>query len=544
MADLFSWLSRVYESIKGIICLALLVVAVRLLFWNEEGAARAAKSLQEGAGVVVSVPSGKVDPVNEGKLVHVTGEALTAEPISDPEFGVSLAALRLNRRVEMYQWSETRSGGHVVGNTRTPVTYNYSENWEPTLIDSTFFRERASHRNPHLMPVNNFSWMAGKVTLGAFTLSSAQVKLMNKFEDLHVSEKDAALLPPAMAGRVKLANGLYYMGWNPDLPSVGDTRITFQVVRPGTFSIIARQTGDTFDAYQAKAGGPILLVDYGSESAEAMFYTAEKSDALTTWGLRAGGFALIALTLFVIFTPLTMLAGLLPTLRSVLKAGIRPFIGLGACALTLATIGLVWLIYSPFLGILLLLLAAGGIAGLIILGRKREAERKAEQERHNLPIADLIGAIAAAMNLEAKGLGASTMTWEDLERGFEADSCFYIQNIDKIRNKGRVDFSTDPPPDLVVDIDITNPSVNKLVLFKECGVPEVWRYDGQRLEILRLYGNGYEASDESITLRGVSATAVTRLLQEGRTLGRTDWLRMIRAWAIEQYERPQGPISG
>ena len=168
----------------------------------------------------------------------------------------------------------------------------------------------------------------------------------------------------------------------------------------------------------------------------------------------------------------------------------------------------------------------------------------AEHERHNLRIADLIGVIADAMNLEAEGLGASTFTRVDLERGFEADSCFYVQNVDTIRHKERVDLSTDPPPDLVVEIDITNPSINKLVLFKEFGVPEVWRYDGQRLEILRLQGNGYEASVESVAFPGVSATAVTRLLREGRALGRTGWLRMTRAWAHERYQRPEDPISG
>jgi Uma2 family endonuclease len=156
----------------------------------------------------------------------------------------------------------------------------------------------------------------------------------------------------------------------------------------------------------------------------------------------------------------------------------------------------------------------------------------------------LIGVIADAMNLEAEGLGASTFTREDLERGFEADSCFYVQNVDKIRNKERVDLSTDPPPDLVVEIDITNPSINKLVLFKEFGVPEVWRYDGQRLEILRLQGNSYKASEGSIAFPGVSATAVTRLLREGRSLGRTGWLRMTRVWAHERSERPEDPITG
>jgi Putative restriction endonuclease len=98
--------------------------------------------------------------------------------------------------------------------------------------------------------------------------------------------------------------------------------------------------------------------------------------------------------------------------------------------------------------------------------------------------------------------------------------------------------------DLVVEIDSTSPSINKLVLFKEFGVPEVWRYDGQRLEILRLQGNGYEASVESVAFLGVSATTVTRLLREGWALRRTSWLRMTRAWAYELYQRPEDPISG
>jgi hypothetical protein len=69
----------------------------------------------------------------------------------------------------------------------------------------------------------------------------------------------------------------------------------------------------------------------------------------------------------------------------------------------------------------------------------------AEHERHNLRIADLIGVIADAMNFEAEGLGASTFTREDLERAFEADSCFYVQNVDKIRKKECTDLGTDPP---------------------------------------------------------------------------------------------------
>lgn len=167
----------------------------------------------------------------------------------------------------------------------------------------------------------------------------------------------------------------------------------------------------------------------------------------------------------------------------------------------------------------------------------------AEHERHNLRIADLIGVLADEMDLEVEGLGATTFTREDLERGFEADSCFYVQNVDKIRNKERIDLATDPPPDLVIEIDITNPSINKLLLYGEFGVPEVWRYNGDRLEMLCLRENQYEATEESVAFPKVSATVLTRLLQQGKALGRTGWLRMTRAWAHERYGSSEGRAS-
>lgn len=167
----------------------------------------------------------------------------------------------------------------------------------------------------------------------------------------------------------------------------------------------------------------------------------------------------------------------------------------------------------------------------------------AEHERYNLRIADLIGILADEMDIEVEGLGASTFTREDLERGFEADSCFYVQHVVKIRNKERVDLETEPPPDLVIEIEVTNPSINKLLLFAEFGVPEVWRYDGVRLEMFRLVGSQYEATEESVAFAGVAADVLTRLLEQGKRLGRTGWLRMTRAWAHEQYGRHAGLAS-
>src|SRR5262249_31633794 len=83
----------------------------------------------------------------------------------------------------------------------------------------------------------------------------------------------------------------------------------------------------------------------------------------------------------------------------------------------------------------------------------------AEHERYNLRIADLVGILADEMDVEAEGLGSSTFKREELERGFEPDSCFYIKNIECVRGKDRIDLALDPPPDLVVEVDITSASI-------------------------------------------------------------------------------------
>ena len=95
-----------------------------------------------------------------------------------------------------------------------------------------------------------------------------------------------------------------------------------------------------------------------------------------------------------------------------------------------------------------------------------------EHERVNRRLAQLVLALTEEMGVEAKDLGSTTFRREDLERGFEPDSCFYIENEGLIYGKDRPDLSVDPPPDLVIEIDITSPSISKLPIYAQMGVPE------------------------------------------------------------------------
>jgi hypothetical protein len=386
-----SWFSRLFDSIKSVLLgIVLFVVAFPVLFWNEGRAVRTAKSLAEGASAVVSVPADTVNAANEGKLVHMTGDATTAETLSDPEFGVSAPAIKLKRRVEMYQWEEqkkSQSKTKLGGGTETVTTYTYRQAWSPSLIDSSSFKHSEGHENARALPVASETWTAEKVTLGAFTLAGAQVGLLDKSEDFSVDEKAAGALPPDMKERAKLASGGYYLGGDPASPAIGDTKVSFQIVPPAAVSIVARQIGSTFEAYQAKAGGSILLLDYGTLSADSMFKSAEEANAAFTWILRVAGFLLMALGLFLVFRPIAVFADVLPILGSFLGMGIGLFAGVVAACLTLVTIAVSWLFFRPLVGIALLLVAAGGIAGLIHLARQRRAKRKQQMPETPAPAA-------------------------------------------------------------------------------------------------------------------------------------------------------------
>jgi Uma2 family endonuclease len=88
----------------------------------------------------------------------------------------------------------------------------------------------------------------------------------------------------------------------------------------------------------------------------------------------------------------------------------------------------------------------------------------------------------------------------------------------------------------VVEIDITHPSHNKLPIYAAVGVPEVWRYDGQVLTILKLEGGAYYTHTESMALPGVTEQGLSQLLEAGKAMPRPAWLRRVRTWALTQQQ--------
>lgn len=143
-------------------------------------------------------------------------------------------------------------------------------------------------------------------------------------------------------------------------------------------------------------------------------------------------------------------------------------------------------------------------------------------------IARMIEAFADFHEIEIQGVESTTFRRADLAKGFEADKSYYIIHADKIRAKDRIDLSSDAPPDLVVEVEITSSAIDRMSLFAAMRIPEVWRHDGDQLTMARLTGNSYEVIAESECLRGLGSEKINSFLDQRKSIGETLLISMFR----------------
>ncbi len=306
----------------------------------------------------------------DGQLVHITGRAETEQTLTDPEFGVTAHALKLKRKVDMYQWKESSQSEEkkkLGGGTETTTTYSYDKNWSSSLISSGSFKHQEGHTNPGTMPYRSTELIADTVTLGNFTLSASLKGMINNYTEMATGE---AALPTNLQGNVQRQGNGFYMGNNPNTPVVGDLRIQFAEVRPTDVSLIAALSGNSFLPYQTKAGGAIELLQLGTVTADAMIAKAQQGNKLLAWALRAGGFFMMFIGLRLIIAPLSVFADVVPLFGKIVGAGTGLIAGLLAAVLSMITMAIAWLVYRPLIGGILLAVAAGIIVMVVMRLKK------------------------------------------------------------------------------------------------------------------------------------------------------------------------------
>jgi Uma2 family endonuclease len=147
----------------------------------------------------------------------------------------------------------------------------------------------------------------------------------------------------------------------------------------------------------------------------------------------------------------------------------------------------------------------------------------AEHEWYSRLVSELVKLLARELRIDVLDLGSTTFKGEEVEKGFEPDSCFYVTDAKQMRGKKRIDLALEPPPDFVVEVVVTHPSLSKFPICAAFGVPEIWSYDGNRLRIYRLSGSEYTDVPSSGVLPELGAKQLTDFLELGKTADSLVW---------------------
>lgn len=146
-------------------------------------------------------------------------------------------------------------------------------------------------------------------------------------------------------------------------------------------------------------------------------------------------------------------------------------------------------------------------------------------------IGRMIEVLAEELDLEIVGGGSTTFRKEDDQRGLEPDECYWLAHAPAVMHKEEIDLAVDPPPDLAIEVDLTTDSLNKQPIYASLRIPEVWRYDGRELTVLRLDPGGiYGAVQRSLSFPQVSLSSLQRFLELRQAVGERQWIREFRAW--------------
>ncbi len=158
-----------------------------------------------------------------------------------------------------------------------------------------------------------------------------------------------------------------------------------------------------------------------------------------------------------------------------------------------------------------------------------------EHERFKKLMARMLEAVTLEVGIEIAGFGGMTFKREDLDKGMEPDECYWIQSEPHVRCKDVIDLETDPPPDLIIEVEVSRSLMNRLDILAGIGIPEVWRFDGEAIHILHLRADRvYTEAAASLALPFLPVQELVRFFDMRGDLAENELLRTFRTWVREQ----------
>ncbi len=155
-------------------------------------------------------------------------------------------------------------------------------------------------------------------------------------------------------------------------------------------------------------------------------------------------------------------------------------------------------------------------------------------EKYSTLIERMVDRMSSFLRVRVLFYGSATMRKRQKQKGVEPDACFYVQNAPLVGTKDEIDFNTDPPPDVVVEIDLHHDSISKFPIYAALEVPEFWRYDGNVLTIYHLREGQYQPSQVSESLPLLTGAVLTEFLARTSKEDQYDILSAFEEWMKAQ----------
>ena len=147
-----------------------------------------------------------------------------------------------------------------------------------------------------------------------------------------------------------------------------------------------------------------------------------------------------------------------------------------------------------------------------------------------------VDVLTEEMNINIASAGSMTCRREVLERGLEPDDCYWIEHESLVRGREDIDLDVDPPPDLALEIEISRSTLNRMAIYAALRIPEVWRWDGERLHVHLLTAKGsYRQSDRSKAFPFLPLDEFAEFLVR-TDVSETQLVRSFRAWVRKSKE--------
>ena len=350
----------------GIICLLLGTI---LLFYNEARAVDTRKVIGVAEDEMIEVSSSLIDQNNEGKLIVTSGKIdLINDMVYDEEFNVGVKSAKLDRVVEMYQWTEECEDDSN-GNEKC----TYTKKWSSSIIDDSNFE--SGYNNPEQMPYQGKTFLMSNVKLGEFKLND---ELLNQ---LSVKSNYISLSESVASSRNMYVIDGYYTTYSKDETiEIGDIRISFKYNDASDISVMGVQSNGSFIEFGTdKNDYKILKLEERILNGNEFINELHSENNIMTWIFRLVGTILMIGGIASILSIIKYLASFIPVLGKLVINTVGLVSILVGISLSLLIISISWLMVRPLLSILLFLVIAGLVFLVIKVNKKKEIKNETLQ---------------------------------------------------------------------------------------------------------------------------------------------------------------------